>query len=720
MDHLAAKHQQYSMLGQPQPQLCAVCCKLLRAGKKRQCSFVLLKQTFLVCSTPCEQFCVQGAGWLQGFLLSYLVCDVLYGFVSRSEAGFMNHEFSKVENGCAQTLQAFSSESAELAVNGLGLDSDYKLEPDTVTGSSDLSIAVNGLGLDSDYKLEPDTVTGSSDLSISSGKSCAETVGADVTDTKLPISDFGSDLDVGYYRSAVALPLNTEGLSCQILQNTVCSLPVSADSSSVEDSKLRDLEVESASKCLPSMLQMCIKHIEREAFPACSQSSTGVKTLTRKPQKRQTQMIWSKRWKKGTNKNTVDSSSSMPFRKSDAETVGGSSKNLSFLKDGEVLAGKAPKKTKSIKRQVKEEGDFHCEFCGKEFQVKSYLKKHISRLHSGEGLQECNQCGKHFNSSLSLRSHRYNCHRFSQVCHICGVKFTVKTSFKKHLLAHEGIQRHFCDVCGMGFVHKTSLDKHKFVHVSERSVQCDRCPEMFKAQYLLNQHLLVAHHSGPCFEKRLQVLAQLGVRVDKEAVARHASHQCIICGERLVTGKCTSHPAECQRVFKCTECCLTFDKVISFYKHVKLHRGLNTATSKIRNSRVVRKCSRVKSISPRTDDGMSESVFKCQVCSKQFKKKPYLSIHMHQHKAERFSCEICGKRFTYKCNLTAHLPIHSDSRDFRCNICHKTFKHGFALKSHVRMHGQSEFTCILCEKPFTRNLNLQRHYTKIHPDFKPG
>ena len=163
------------------------------------------------------------------------------------------------------------------------------------------------------------------------------------------------------------------------------------------------------------------------------------------------------------------------------------------------------------------------------------------------------------------------------------------------------------------------------------------------------------------------------------------------------------------------------DNVVSFYKHVILHRGLNTTgTCRLGNNRVVMKRTGLQSVSQKADDGESESVFKCPVCSKQFKKKPYLSVHMHQHEAERFSCETCGKRFTYKCNLVAHLPVHSDSRDFRCDTCHKTFKHSFALKSHARLHGESEFMCVLCEKPFTRNLNLRRHYKKMHPDFQPS
>ena len=697
MDHLTAEQQLCTMQGQSH--FCGVCSKLLTAVKIRQLNLGPPKQTFLLCSTLCEQFSVQGIGFLQGFLLSYLVCDILHEFGNKFEAKFINKEFSKERNGCTQ-LQASSSEYAELAVSGFGLDLDSKFESETST-------CCDG-------------------LSTSCWKSCTENVGTDVDNTKLSISDPSSDFNMDCTPGAV-LPVKSGHLySCEksrLHQNAASSSRVGGGCSSVEVKRLRDLE--SASDHLSNLYQAHNKEAGPGTEILDSLLSPGVKTSTAKPRKRQTQMTRAKRQKigEGENSHIVRSSSNM-FSSPDVEMMGASSKSCKLIgspKEQE-LSRKTQMQTKflskSIQRQMKEKGVFHCEFCGKEFQVESYLRKHVSRLHSGEGSTECGQCGKLFNNNLTLQSHQYNCHRFSQVCHICGIKFTIKTSFQKHLLAHEGIQRHFCDVCGSGFVHKTSLDKHKFVHVSERSVQCDKCPKMFKAQYLLNQHLLVVHQNGPCFEKRLRVLARMGVGVDSEAVARHANHQCIICGEKLAAGKCPLHPAECQRVFKCAECCLTFDKIISFYRHVKFHRGLNTTTSKVRQSRVIQKRSCVKSVSQKPD-GDGGSVFKCPVCSKQFKKKPYLSVHMHQHKAERFSCEICGKRFTYKCNLVAHLPIHSDSRDFRCDICHKTFKHGFALKSHSRLHGESKFMCTLCEKPFTRNLNLQRHYTKMHPDFKP-
>ena len=270
-----------------------------------------------------------------------------------------------------------------------------------------------------------------------------------------------------------------------------------------------------------------------------------------------------------------------------------------------------------------------CEFCAQIFMNRYSLKAHIRRKHSGEEPVECDICGKVQPGTFALSAHKKACHDFNSLCHICGAEFSGRTSFDKHIAGHTGVKRYFCDVCGAGFVHNSSLNNHKAVHLTTKAFQCDVCSQMFKVRYLLNEHLLKSHQCGPSLDHRVRGLKKMGVDVDKDAISRHANHQCVICGEQLVTGKCPSHPDHNQEVFQCPSCGDATSNIVLFYQHVKWHRG--TLVSHKRRTSPHGDVPVGLHLSP-SGYGSSTSLIKCDVCSKTFKNFEYLSAHMHQHR----------------------------------------------------------------------------------------
>ena len=82
-----------------------------------------------------------------------------------------------------------------------------------------------------------------------------------------------------------------------------------------------------------------------------------------------------------------------------------------------------------------------------------------------------------------------------------------------------------------------------------------------------------------------------------------------------------------------------------------------------------------------------EKVFKCSICSGEFKRNEDLKYHMLTHNGvERFKCEICSKEFNHSGNLKYHMLSHTGGKPFMCDICCEGFTESGHLKRHMQTH----------------------------------
>ncbi|XP_075945014.1 uncharacterized protein LOC142947365 [Anarhichas minor] len=103
--------------------------------------------------------------------------------------------------------------------------------------------------------------------------------------------------------------------------------------------------------------------------------------------------------------------------------------------------------------------------------------------------------------------------------------------------------------------------------------------------------------------------------------------------------------------------------------------------------------------------------FKCDMCEKAFKCKPYLQRHMIVHKCTKLlTCKTCGKSFQYNSYLKVHMRIHTGERPYTCKTCGKDFRFGSNLNDHMRIHtGERPYTCKTCGKDFRFRSELKVH-----------
>lgn len=166
--------------------------------------------------------------------------------------------------------------------------------------------------------------------------------------------------------------------------------------------------------------------------------------------------------------------------------------------------------------------------------------------------------------------------------------------------------------------------------------------------------------------------------------------------------------------FLCRFCNKSLSKK-SFQYHMSTHNspedsiGCEVCQKKFKNSRLLSLHSTIHS---------GKKPHKCEHCEdKSFLTKQQLVRHMAIHgiPAPLYNCDLCSKTFSYKHYLTLHLNMHSGNPIFKCKDCKRAFERKDYLKEHyMTAHSdQKNYSCEICMKSFKLKKYLKRHQT-IH------
>jgi KRAB domain-containing zinc finger protein len=78
---------------------------------------------------------------------------------------------------------------------------------------------------------------------------------------------------------------------------------------------------------------------------------------------------------------------------------------------------------------------------------------------------------------------------------------------------------------------------------------------------------------------------------------------------------------------------------------------------------------------------------KCLHCKKKFSEKGNLVIHVKTYHSKNplpFKCDFCDKSFVNLSRLTSHKWSHSEEKRFPCNVCDMKFKSIMGRKIHLK------------------------------------
>ena len=112
---------------------------------------------------------------------------------------------------------------------------------------------------------------------------------------------------------------------------------------------------------------------------------------------------------------------------------------------------------------IQEIHEYKCASCGKSFNSKGYMEKHIKSVHEKTKNRQCTICEKSYFKSQHLNRHIKSAHNNikNHQCTICEQYFSELSLLKKHLaVVHEGQKAHKCDMCQQLFTTKFNLKTH--------------------------------------------------------------------------------------------------------------------------------------------------------------------------------------------------------------------------------------------------------------------
>ncbi|CAH0404099.1 unnamed protein product [Chilo suppressalis] len=399
-----------------------------------------------------------------------------------------------------------------------------------------------------------------------------------------------------------------------------------------------------------------------------------------------------------------------------------------FLPSHEILREnlKAVHKKPSAKKRIKK---IQCKICKEIFPDKATLELH-ENIHDPANPYACDKCTykTHIKKYLSRHVRKvHNKTEYKQECEYCGKKFQFKCLLDKHVRVHTGEKPNVCDVCGKAFNSAYSLSCHKLIHTNEKPFKCAFCDHACRDSSSLRKHQNI--HLGiskkyPCQEchkkyERKGLLQDHVKRVHRRVeVDESAKMKCDTCGKHFNSRRALVNHIKAVHNKSTTCVCGICGKHLAYSANLKSHMRSHLDIKPYKctfpgcNNRYKEK----SSVKKHAVIHYPEQQMYCDECGKGFTRRIRLIRHFAQHepKVKNTKCTFCGVCFYNKNYLLNHMKtVHGKRTKLICDTC------GFEClnKPGLVMHMKSvhmDRQCRICKKSFKRKGNLAKHYRYAH------
>ncbi|XP_059472972.1 zinc finger protein 62 homolog [Neocloeon triangulifer] len=317
---------------------------------------------------------------------------------------------------------------------------------------------------------------------------------------------------------------------------------------------------------------------------------------------------------------------------------------------------------------------FKCKICMRSYATKNDFDTHNKR-HSGKNVI-CNFCQKQFPVKSYLGDHIFMKHLPREfVCHICSKPryYFRKAELEKHLaVAHFPKIKLSCKLCNRNYKSKDTYDRH----CEERKLmkhKCAKCEAKFPCRYLLFAHRK-EEAKKPARRVECPLCDENVFDLDYHHRKVHRKESCDICPFRGNVMSLLAHKKDCGSQkqiralgFGCERCDLFFrtdfylqEHIRKTHGHIKCHRCPKTFMTS-------------SSLNNHTRDTHNKRPYGCVLCPayKHFKTRDSFDVHFRarhefpkkirnaygaEHK-NRFGCDKCkqANKFGSKLEFIKHI-----------------------------------------------------------------
>ncbi|XP_058458364.1 zinc finger protein 595-like [Malaya genurostris] len=230
-----------------------------------------------------------------------------------------------------------------------------------------------------------------------------------------------------------------------------------------------------------------------------------------------------------------------------------------------------------------------CYLCGSGYPTRKQLVSHLGRHRNPQrrtnsnmpGNYMCDICGKEFNFRITLKRHVFNFHDHDRKfqCEVCEKTLVSAEGLKLHMRSHSEDQLVMCELCGKGFSQPYRLREHMIRHSREANEQrCHICNRAFRDPNKLELHL--KSHTGEtefcCIPCQRYFATDRHYRLHLKRM-HESEAACPVCDKVFPTEKkMKSHVRihDNPHMFECPTCFACIKEKKQFDRHMRLHTGV--------------------------------------------------------------------------------------------------------------------------------------------------
>ena len=290
--------------------------------------------------------------------------------------------------------------------------------------------------------------------------------------------------------------------------------------------------------------------------------------------------------------------------------------------------------------------DFHAEPNVEDQVKKTFASKHYNCLQCDEVLVGIKPFARHLYAHTFIKVDE---DVLPTMCSGCGKEFDDREMLMSHLkkTACPGTETSAkvlmkCQLCSLRFARKDNMRKHLRMYAALARPQtngsvfkCNVCPQVFGGQSLSTTHKLVHAKKAskfvcPCCKKTFK---------SKSTFIKHKAD----CATASEQPKTDSNQEQEEKVFKCNQCPMTFNKKSSLTGHSRVHSNFSKSY-RCHWCRAVFYSEDEHKMHVKIHDDQVAKAPVCKPCSRQFNNDHNLKLHLwHTHKMTLFDNQVYVK-----------------------------------------------------------------------------